>query len=1357
MRRGSHQGWQRLGRVGLTVGVALIVSIGGFAAAQTMPGVHEDPLVRMPGTQPGQVSIESPGRCLNCHAGYNSAVEPGFNWQGSMMAQAARDPLYLAALTVAAQDSEWALGRPNAADLCLRCHFPEGWLEGRSDPPSGAAMTGFDFDGVQCDLCHRLYDPLFETTYQGLRESGDWLGYWDETNVSPTPSQDAADLMRAADAAAAVGVEFFNGNPFFDGSSPVSSGYSEATGGQYFVDPDAAKRGSFADADARHQMAYSRYHKSAYLCGTCHDVSNPALANLAYDGTLPGDGTMLLPSESTPAGMYFHIERTFSEFLLSAYAGPEGAAGEGPFAPEVFDTSTPGDAITRCQDCHMRDVSGAGADKQGVPVRPAESIEHPQSGQPLHDLTGGNVWVSAILASTVPGSPNFDAINAELLGAGPDVLVIDLEGGLGIDPIALLAGRDRAGQQLLLAAAIAGADYDSLSGALSFQIRNQTGHKLISGFPEGRRMFVNIRAFDESGALIAEINPYDHVEGTLRGLPTSVSGPALLPGETHVDELVYEVHASSSLTGEQETFHVVLADERYKDNRIPPKGFDIEAAADRLVVPVWHGVEAPDYFTPEEYAGGYDEVEILIVPGAVSVEINLYYQTTSREYVEFLRNEINGPPYPVTLPEEAYVADRDPSFSPLKAWGDTIWALWQHNKDLPGAAPVLMAASTVAGTPPDPAPPAPTLISVTPGHNRATLVWTAEHGGGSAVDGYRVYYDQSGKLQPRADLGTVIEFVDEGLTDGQEYCYRVGALAGDDESPPSNRVCATPEPNVPPNTPPAVALGEDVIIDEGAEFARSVGFTDEDSDSWTTLVDYGDGTLETPAAVGGAVTLAHAYADDGDFTVEVCITDDAGAVGCDVMRLTVENVAPVVGWEPDATTGVGQRLDRMIRFTDPGADSWSVVVDWGDDSVPESAVPAGSTVPIGHSWASAGSYVVEITVADDDGGIDFTAFGVIVGPACSGRPATLVVSADAPTVVGTDGNDVMLGSDGNDTLDGGAGNDTICGGDGNDVITGGDGNDVITGGAGVDWVSGGDGDDVIRLGARNDTGFGNAGDDVINGGGGADHIDGGPGADVIWDSFGADVDLYGGIGDDRFVVGVGDANHFDGGDGVDRVDYRAMTSGVTIDLSLGTTVRVGQDTFTSIEEARGSRHADVITGDTGANVLIGGGGDDTIYGMDGDDNLVGDKGDDTLYGGAGWDRLVGGDYQEAAGDYCLEGENIHSSCEHTALSTSAADPLLTRTAVSVAGRDPVGMWRTAPGLLHMLSGGHRGCGDGCGVRIRSHGTLPQGREMPGTGREQMEGKAPVSTMFRPLRPDAAWATGLPLHGSGPGIDPCGAH
>ncbi len=49
-----------------------------------------------------------------------------------------------------------------------------------------------------------------------------------------------------------------------------------------------------------------------------------------------------------------------------------------------------------------------------------------------------------------------------------------------------LAGADWAKQQLLVAASIKNLSYDSGTGALTFQVQNNTAHKLISGFPKGR-------------------------------------------------------------------------------------------------------------------------------------------------------------------------------------------------------------------------------------------------------------------------------------------------------------------------------------------------------------------------------------------------------------------------------------------------------------------------------------------------------------------------------------------------------------------------------------------------------------------------------------------------------------------------------------------------------------------------------------------------------------------------------------------------------------------------------------------------------------------------------------------------------
>jgi hypothetical protein len=787
--------------------------------AWTPVPVKEDYHVRMPGSQPppeGSVTVEAPNRCLNCHEGYDPVVEPGFNWKGSMMAQASRDFLFFACLTVSAQDSIWATGNPNATDICLRCHFPKGWVEGRSDPTNGNLMAGADWDGVHCDSCHLQYDPFFEDTYLGTREGDQWATYWDESGLSSTPSPAAADETRLADIQEISQVLLYSGSPFFVDNRPVSPGYSESGGGQFYLSTNADKRASFADASANHGFKYSRHHKSRYFCSTCHDVSNPILANLNADPE--SNPEIPLPSETDAAHAYFHVERTFSEFMLSAYGQGDGAAGIGPFAPGVFKTSKEGNSISMCQDCHLRDSVGVACNKSSAVLRTGdpdstESIEHPYSGQPVHDMTGGNIWVSTVLASTSPVSANYDAVNENLLTQGPGVLTLDLTAGEGIDPAALLAGAERARQQLTLAADIQDIDYDPSEGDLSFRIQNQTGHKLISGFPEGRRMFVNIRFFSQ-GDLQFEVNPYDSAAGTLKGLDHSYTTATdvlpmplpLGPNEVHVDQLVYEMKPSSSLTGESKTFHFALATDRYKDNRIPPKGFRINEANERLCQPRWGNVDQPDYFTPEEYAGGFDEIALsdygIVVPDANLidfVEVNLYYQTTSREYIEFLRDEINGTgnlvlssPTP-SGEANAYVVQSDSFFNQLAAWGDTIWELWLHNMNIDGAAPVRIVQNAAAIVPEPCDLPVPNLYPPVPDTKKLTLAWSDESGDDDVL-GYRLYYDQAGKslLVTQIDDPAITSFIDTDLLGGVPRCYKVTSTTSACESDFSDILCGTP-------------------------------------------------------------------------------------------------------------------------------------------------------------------------------------------------------------------------------------------------------------------------------------------------------------------------------------------------------------------------------------------------------------------------------------------------------------------------------------------------------------------------------------------------------------------------------------
>jgi hypothetical protein len=314
-------------------------------------------------------------------------------------------------------------------------------------------------------------------------------------------------------------------------------------------------------------------------------------------------------------------------------------------------------------------------------------------------------------------------------------------------------------------------------------------------------MFVNIRAY-AGGSLLYEVNPYDALAGTLKGLDHQYAGmglpnPEALDNgsEAYLDKLVYEMHPESDLTGEPQSFHFALATGRHKDNRIPPKGFDIANASARLSVPVYYeqGYDVgADYFTSAEYVGGYDEVTLQIPVSADTVEVNLYYQTTSREYVEFLRDEING--IATSLPTSAYIAQTDPFFTQLAAWGDTIWNLWAHNMDVGGAKPILMTSATVgAGPVPDGCTaPAPTLLTATSGQKEISLTWSDESGDPS-VTGYKLYYDQAGKAQLVADAGLTTTYVDTGLTDGFEYCYKITSYYDETcESGFSSILCATP-------------------------------------------------------------------------------------------------------------------------------------------------------------------------------------------------------------------------------------------------------------------------------------------------------------------------------------------------------------------------------------------------------------------------------------------------------------------------------------------------------------------------------------------------------------------------------------
>ena len=52
-------------------------------------------------------------------------------------------------------------------------------------------------------------------------------------------------------------------------------------------------------------------------------------------------------------------------------------------------------------------------------------------------------------------------------------------------------------------------DFIAAGDLLSVRVTNQSGHKLPSGYPEGRRMWLNVKFLDANSRVIQEVGAYD--------------------------------------------------------------------------------------------------------------------------------------------------------------------------------------------------------------------------------------------------------------------------------------------------------------------------------------------------------------------------------------------------------------------------------------------------------------------------------------------------------------------------------------------------------------------------------------------------------------------------------------------------------------------------------------------------------------------------------------------------------------------------------------------------------------------------------------------------------------------------------
>jgi hypothetical protein len=119
----------------------------------------------------------------------------------------------------------------------------------------------------------------------------------------------------------------------------------------------------------------------------------------------------------------------------------------------------------------------------------------------------------------------------------------------------------------------------------------------------------------------------------------------------------------------------------------------------------------------------------------------------------------------------------------------------------------------------------------------------------------------------------------------------------------------------------------------------------------------------TSVASGSSSSLQFTPPVAGAYAVKLTVTDQNGASVSAQTTITVSNVAPAVTL--GGVTMQGVDLASGGLFTDPGADTWTATVDYGDGSGSQPlTLNADKTFTLAHTYAAGGVYTVTVDVSD---------------------------------------------------------------------------------------------------------------------------------------------------------------------------------------------------------------------------------------------------------------------------------------------------------------------------------------------------------------------------------------------------------
>ncbi|MFA7487559.1 MAG: hypothetical protein WCY72_05665, partial [Lysobacteraceae bacterium] len=354
---------------------------------------------------------------------------------------------------------------------------------------------------------------------------------------------------------------------------------------------------------APHAWKHSALHSDSAMCGSCHDVTSPTLESGPFRTLILANGT----PQGQDTGLAFPVERTYSEWRHSGYASTLFRDGMEPGGDAV-----PGKVIARaehCQHCHMRQAEAPTWDPK-APLMACTSGPDRTGNLPTHEFVGGNAWIPQVLKGEYPYLYRDEAFDRTSAWATQ-----------------MLAERTA---QLETRATRSGSGL-----AVQVKVTNLAGHKLPTGYGEGRRMWLDVDVRDADGVSLWRNGAFDPASGDLA-----------IDAQTRVYEIKQglwdeSIGACRTTDGQgRGIFHFALNNCVAKDNRIPPLGFtggnDPETAS--------YAYSYPETKLGSGVSVNFDIASYTVpLPGdvvwPVTVEAKLRFQIASREYIEFLRDQ----------------------------------------------------------------------------------------------------------------------------------------------------------------------------------------------------------------------------------------------------------------------------------------------------------------------------------------------------------------------------------------------------------------------------------------------------------------------------------------------------------------------------------------------------------------------------------------------------------------------------------------------------------------------------------------------------------------------------------------------